>query len=402
MLEGIRILDFTRVVVGPIATRLLAAAGAEVIRVENMNAIDTTRVQDPIRGEKWSPDRSPAFNNMNSNKLSITLNTWHPEAMNLLKRLIAMSDVVIENFSSRVMERWGLSYETLTEIKPDIIYVSMSGFGHSGPYRDYGAMGPTAQALSGLSYMSGIPGQQPAAWGFSYLDITPGYCGTTAVLLALRHRHLTGQGQYIDLSPIECGVTFCGPAILDYAVNNRPYRPTGNRLNHPAAAPHGIYRCKGDDRWCAISIFTEDEWDAFCKVIDRSQWTNDPKFATRLARLDNQDELDGHITEWTCRFTPVEVMYQLQSSGIAAGVVESTRDRVDNDAQLEERGMFIEIEHPELGKQKVDGFAFKLSRTPLEIRTPPPLMGEHNSYVYENLLGLTPEEIQNLASEGAI
>ncbi|MBI2859476.1 MAG: CoA transferase, partial [Chloroflexi bacterium] len=236
VLSGVRVLDLTRVEMGPQATRLLAAAGAEVIKVEHMSALDSMRTADAVPSEKWSPNRAPVFNSLNCNKLSITLNIWHPEGMKLLKRLIAISDVVIENFSSRVMERWGLSYEALAEIKPDIIYVSLSGFGHHGRHRDYVSLGPTAQALSGLSYMSGLPDKPPAGWGFPYLDITPGYYGAMAILLALRYRLYARQGQHIDLSALECGITLCGPAILDYVVNNRPYRQLGNRLMHPATA----------------------------------------------------------------------------------------------------------------------------------------------------------------------
>ncbi|MFC1982496.1 CaiB/BaiF CoA transferase family protein [Chloroflexota bacterium] len=403
---GIRVLDLTWVVMGPQATRLLADAGAEVIKVEYGGVLDSLRQNNPVPGEKSSPNRSPFHNHFNRNKLGITLNIWHPEGMKLLKRLISVSDVIIENFGSRVMERWGLSYAALTEIKPDIIYVSMSGFGHSGRHRDYVTWGQTAQALSGVTYMSGLPGKPPAGWGYSYLDYTPGCYGAIAILVALHHRHCTGEGQLIDVSQVECGITLCGPTILDYAVNGRSYRragnPPGNRLVHPATAPHGIYRCAGDDCWCAISIFTEKEWHALCKVMGNPEWAEDAKFDRRLARIENQDELDSLIEEWTSHYTPYEVMHQLQSVGIAAGVVQSPRDRLEHDPQLAERGMFLEVDHPELGLGKVDGFTYRLSRTPLGISRASPLLGEHNEYVYGELLGMTKEEIQQLAKEGAI
>ena len=240
-LEGTRVVDFSWIVAGPTCTRILADFGAEVIRIEYEQTLDYSRNIPPVI-EGASPNMSGTFNNLNRNKLSATLNVMHPKGMGLLHDLIAVSDVVVENYSSSVLERWGLDYESQRRIRPDIIYLSLSGFGHSGPDKSYTTWGPTAQALSGLTMMSGLPGHEPAGWGFSYMDHTAGYYGAMACALAIHHRHRTGEGQWIDLSQVEAGIVLEGTAVLDKTVNGRPYldgsTPPGNRSPHPAVAPH--------------------------------------------------------------------------------------------------------------------------------------------------------------------
>jgi crotonobetainyl-CoA:carnitine CoA-transferase CaiB-like acyl-CoA transferase len=405
-LAGVRVVDFSWIVAGPQATRILADFGAEVIRIENSQTIDTIRNAPPFADDEPGINRSGFWNNLNRSKLSITLNVRHPRGMELIKQLISISDVVIENFSSRVMENWGLPYEEMKRLKEDIIYVSVSGFGHSGRNRDYTTWGPTAQALSGLTFSSGLPGAAPAGWGYSYMDHTAGYSAAIAVISALHFRKRTGKGQYIDMSQVEAGIVLNGANILDYTVNGRRTRrpdfPPGNRSIHPAVAPHNTYRCRGEDQWCVISVFSDDEWEALCWAMGEPDWCQDEKFATMTGRVKNQDELDANIEEWTHRLDKREVMALLQSAGIAAGAVQTSLDRVENDPQIEEREFLPEMDHPEAGRYKYEGIPVKLSRTPGYLRNGGPLLGEHNNYVYGDLLGLSESEINELVQEGII
>ena len=402
-LEGIRVVDFSWIVAGPTCTRILADFGAEVIRVEFEYSMDYIRGAYTAGG---SPNASGMFNNLNRNKLSATLNVLHPRGAELIHDLISASDIVVENFSASVLERWGLDYEAQRSIRPDVIYLSLSGFGHTGRDRDYVTWGPTAQALSGLTYMSGLPGEEPAGWGFSYMDHTAGYYGAMACVMALHHRNRTGEGQWIDLSQVESGIALAGTAILDKTVNGRPFRregnPPGNRSPHPRVAPHNTYHCKGEDQWCAITVFDDEQWVAFVEAIGSPEWTSDPRFETNEGRYDNQDELDALIEGWTSQYTPREVFHKLQAAGVIAGAVQSPRIKVDEDPQLKHRNFLPEIEHAELGKAKFEAEPMRLSRSPWELRRASPLMGEHSDYVFGEVLGLDSEEIAGLMVEGVI
>ena len=404
-LEGVRVVDFSWIVAGPTCTRILADFGAEVIRVENEQTMDYTRNSMAPPGTD-SPNMGGLFNNLNRNKLGVTLNVMHPGGMELLHDLISVSDMVVENFSATVLKRWGLDYEAQRRIRPDIIYVSMSGFGHTGRDNSYVTWGPTAQALSGLTYMSGLPGEDPAGWGFSYMDHTGGFYGALACLNALHHRNRTGEGQWVDLSQVEVGVALTGTAILDKTVNGRGFRrpgnPPGNRAPNYEVAPHNTYRCKGDDRWCAITIFNEDDWDAFVKAIGAPEWTSDERFATNKGRYDNQDELDRLIASWTAEHTPHEVLHKLQSAGVIAGAVQTPKEKIEDDPQLRHRDFLPETHHAELGVSKYEGQPIRLSRSPWELRRASPLFGEHSQHVYGDILGLSEEKITDLMVEGAI
>ena len=402
-LEGIRVVDFSWIVAGPTCTRILADFGAEVIRVEFEYSMDYIRGAYTTGG---SPNASGMFNNLNRNKLSATLNVLHPRGAELIHDLISASDIVVENFSASVLERWGLDYEAQRSIRPDVIYLSLSGFGHTGRDRDYVTWGPTAQALSGLTYMSGLPGEEPAGWGFSYMDHTAGYYGAMACVMALHHRNRTGEGQWIDLSQVESGIALTGTAILDKTVNGRSFRregnPPGNRSPHPRVAPHNTYHCKGEDQWCAITVFDDEQWAAFVEAIGSPEWTSDPRFETNEGRYDNQDELDALIEGWTSQHTPHEVFHKLQSAGVIAGAVQSPKIKVDEDPQLKHRNFLPEIEHSELGNAKFEAEPMRLSRSPWELRRASPLMGEHSDYVFGEVLGLDSEEIAELMVEGVI
>jgi crotonobetainyl-CoA:carnitine CoA-transferase CaiB-like acyl-CoA transferase len=375
--------------------------------------MDTVRTAPGGIGGIPGANRSGLFEYFNRNKLGVSINVIMPAGFELIKKLLAVSDIVIENFSSRVLERWGLSYEEQCKIKPNIIYASVTGFGHIGRLRDYSTWGPTAQALSGLTFMSGLPGERPAGWGYSFLDHTAGYNAAIAVLMALHHRNRTGEGQWLDLSQVEAGMILTGPAVLDYTVNGRPYRrpgnPPGNRSNHPRVAPHNTYRCAGDDeivngksrqRWCAISIFTEEEWTEFCKAIGSPSWTTEPRFASNAERVANEDELDRLIEEWTADKTPHEVMYRLQNAGIAAGAVQTNEDKVVRDPQLRSRGFIQKVPHREINEAfETDMLPIKFSLTEASIRQGAPPLGADNNYVLTEILGFTQEEIDAMAAE---
>ncbi|MDE2860753.1 MAG: CoA transferase [Chloroflexota bacterium] len=413
-LEGIRVLDFTHIVAGPQCTRILGDLGAQVIKVEQGQAMDVTR-SAALGGIGGIPgvNRSGMFEYFNRNKLSITINALLPAGLDLIKKLVAVSDVVIENFSSRVLERWGLSYEEQCELKPDIIYVSVTGFGHIGRLRDYSTWGPTAQALSGLTFMSGLPGERPAGWGYSFLDHTAGYNAAIATLMAIHHRNRTGEGQWLDVSQVESGMVLTGPAVLDYTANGRPYRrpgnPTGNRSANPRVAPHNAYRCAGDDeivageprqRWCVISIFTEEDWQKFCKAIGSPEWTADPKFATNVDRVANEDELDRLIEEWTIDKMPHEVMHRLQAAGVAAGAVQTNEDKVVRDPQLRSREFIQKVPHREVEDSfETDSLPFKFSHTEHRIRQASPPLGSDTQFILTEVLGLSEGEITELAEQ---
>jgi crotonobetainyl-CoA:carnitine CoA-transferase CaiB-like acyl-CoA transferase len=405
-LSGIRVCDLTWIIAGPTATRVLADFGAEVIRVEHEQAADSIRFGRPIVGDAPTLNNSGFFNYFNRNKKSILLNARHPDGMELLKQLIAQSDVVVENFSSGVLESWGLDYEALKAIRPGIIYCSISGFGHSGRDKAFTTWGPTAQALSGLTFMSGLPGEPPAGWGYSYMDHTAGYYGAMAIMMALHHRNRTGEGQYVDLSQVEDGIILGGPAVLDYTVNGRPWRregmPPGNHAWEPAVAPHNTYPCAGEDRWLALAVMNDAEWQALIQAMDEPAWAVDEKFATNAGRLANQDELDEQIAAWTRGCDDYELMAVLQAAGVRAAVCQKPSDRVENDPQLKARGWWQRLPHAELGDCEYDGVAPRLSVTPGALRSASPLLGEHTFEVLRDVLQLTDEQISQYANAGVL
>ncbi len=405
-LQGVRVCDLTWVIAGPSATRFLADFGAEVIRVEHEQAADSIRLGRPIVGDAPNLNNSGFFNHFNRNKKSILLNARHPDGMELLERLIAVSDVLVENFSSGVLESWGLGWDRLRAINPRLVYCAISGFGHSGRDREFTTWGPTAQALSGLTFTSGLPGKPPAGWGYSYMDHTAGYTAAVAIMAALHHRNRTGEGQQIDISQVEAGIVLNGPAVLDKTVNGRSWRrdgmPPGNRAWEPAVAPHKTYACAGDDRWIALAVMNDAEWEALVRAMDEPEWAADPRFATNASRLANQDELDARIEAWTSEFTDYEAMQILQAAGVRAGVCQKPGDRFERDAQLRARGWWSILPHPELGDTEYDGIAPRLSASPGVLRSASPLLGEHTREVLREVLGLSEAEIDAHVANGVL
>ncbi|MGD9892907.1 MAG: CaiB/BaiF CoA transferase family protein [Dehalococcoidia bacterium] len=408
-LAGVRILDLGWAMAGPQGAAILGAYGAEVIKVESRARPDLARTTfGPIVAED-PYDGSGYFNNFNRDKRSITLNMTTEQGRRLFAELLAISDGLLENFAAGVLDRWGFPYEAMQRIRPDIVYVSMAGFGHTGPYRDYKTFGPIVQAVSGLTHQSGYPDMEPAGWGFSYMDHTGGYYGAIAMLQALLHRRRTGQGQHVDLSQVEAATTLTGPAILDHAVNGRPSTRIGNASGEPVMAPHGVYRCApdtdpriGDDTWVAVAVETDTQWQALCRVIDAADLAADTMLASVEGRLQQSERIDATIAAWTRHQTPWQAMDALQAAGVPAGAVQRTRDLVERDPQLRHRNMHPEITHPLLGTFKVDGVPVRFSRTPAAVRRPGPLLGEANAEVYGGLLGLPERSIAELTDAQVI
>ena len=411
-LEGVRVVDFSWVRAGPWATRWLGALGAEIIKVEwpeNERGRMTGQMTPP--SIERTPNTNGNFNDTNANKRGITVNVRTPRGLELVKRLIGTADVVIENFSSRVFSNWGLSFDELKAIKEDIIYVSMSGFGHTGRHHRYKTFGPVAQALAGLTFSSGLPDREPAGWGWSYLDDTGGLYGAMGVLNALYFRAKTGRGQHVDQSQMVMGVTQNGPAILDKTVNGRAARrpgfPPGNRAHTPgrervdnyrggAAAPHNAYRTApgGYNDWCVIACFDDADFAALVDAMGSPDWAGDARFATLESRLDHQDELDGHIEAWTRTLDKYDVMTACQAKGVAASAVQSSADRFDNDPQLGEHGMYRSVDHPDLGRFAVQGAPFSMSAARTDNVSAAPRIGADNRAVFVDEMGISEDEFR--------
>jgi crotonobetainyl-CoA:carnitine CoA-transferase CaiB-like acyl-CoA transferase len=341
------------------------------------------------------------------------------KGMAIIKELIRKSDVVTENFSAGVFEKWGFTYENLSILSPGIIYMSISGLGHSGRRMMYGTWGPTAAALSGMTYISGLPDHHPCGWGYSYLDIIAGYTGAYSILTALYHKKRTGKGQYIDISQVETAMHLAGANLLDFTVNGRSSQrssfPTGNRsvlspnMNESdyrgaVACPHNIYRCVGGGKndWCAIAVYSDMEWERFKEAIGEPEWSQSERFDHLSGRIQYQDELDQAIQTYTLQYNKYELMSRLQSYGIACGAVQENEDIVEKDQQLQYRGLFEQIEHPLLGLRKIEGIPIKMSENSAQISKAAPLMGEDNEYVYGSILGYSNEEIKSMVDAGTL
>lgn len=419
-LEGVRILDFSWFLASAGGTRFVTTFGAESLKVEWKGAPDTRfGSQAPVGGRaardaateplEQIPDQELGgqFNFKNPGKRGISLNLADPRGVDLAKRLVAISDVVAEGFRPGVMERRGLGYDVLREIKPDIIYAQQSGAGQVGTYEAFRATGPIANAITGLCEQSGLPEPaMPAGWGYSYLDWIGAYNFAVAILGAIFHRDRTGEGQWIDASQAESGLYLNALPVLDYSANGRAWSRTGNRSPYIPAAPHGIYRCVGEDRWIAIACTDEEHWTALAQVAGLQEAARDPRFATLEARVKHQDALDAVVSGWTETQEPFAAMKALQAAGVPAGVCQNAEDRVDHDPQLAHLEWLVEIEGTRIGRWPVPENPVRLSETPAyvggRIDRGAPLYGEDNEYVFGELLGLSTREISQLAEEDVI
>ena len=400
-LNGIRVVDFGQMWAGPHLTQWLACLGAEVIKVENALRPDFMRmVGIPPGFQRGNANAGTAFMSLNFGKKSVTLNMSQPRARELARQIIQKSDVVTENFGGPVLDRWGLSYDELRKIKPDIIVYAGSGYGRSGPHRARPAYAEIVEAYDGSTYLNGYPGSNPFTVGVSpWTDATQAMHGAFAIMAALYHRHNTGEGQYIDAAMIEGSCNFLGEMIMAYTMNGVTGERMGNR--DMVMAPHGCYRCQGDDEWVAIAVSGDDEWQAFCEAIGSPEWTRRQEFSTGLSRRNHQDELDVLITDWTRERHQCEIMELLQKAGIAAGASLNVKDLVD-DPQLKARKFFIDMHHPVVGKLTLAGLPWRPADDAATSYSPAPLLGEHNYSVFGELLGLSREEIDRLIAEEVI
>lgn len=398
-LDGINVLDFTATVLGPTVTRYLADHGATVVRVESMTHPETTRISTPYAGGQFSLNRSGYFATHNAGKLCLTLNMRKPQALAVARRLVKWADVILESFVPGVMSRWGLGYEECRKIRPDIIMASTCLQGQGGPHSAHRGYGQMPSAMAGWFELTGWPDGEPVGPYSAYSDWVDWNYLLISILAALDYRNRSGKGQYIDQAQFESAINFLVPAVLDYSVNGRIARRTGNR--DPYAAPHGAYRCAGEDRWCVIAVTDDREWRSFCEVMGRTGLADDPRFATLTARKENEDELDLLVEEWTVGRTAEEVMTMLQGAGVPAGVVETPQD-LFQDPQLAHRGHFVTVDHAEMGPHRVATAVFRLSKCRNEPRFAAPLFGEHNEYVLKGLLGMTDGEVSDLMAEGVL
>ena len=394
-LNGIRVLDFTNLMAGPFPTLLMGFLGAEVIKVESSVQLDAAR-RPPYTQE--NPDGSPVFNSVNLNKLSLRLNLKEPVALDLAHRLVAISDAVVENMRPGVMDRLGLGYQRLRELNPSIVMASLSGAGSTGPESAYPGYAPAFNAISGIGQLTGHPDGPPAELHDS-IDARVGATAAFAVLAALFHRLKTGGGQFIDLSSREAITVFGAEALMDYSMNGRVADRQGNQ--EPGMAPHGCYRCAGDDAWVTIAVGSDSEWQSMCRATGNHQWDADPRFADGYLRYKNRDALDNLVEVWPQCHTPQEAASLLQAAGVAAAPSMSIDD-LNEDPHLKARGAWQEVQHPVLGTQKVQGAPWKLSATPAVIRSAGPLLGQHSHQVLEELLGASRKEVDEWISAGIV
>ncbi len=389
-LRGIRVLDFTWMLAGPYATRLLADFGAEVIKVQSRQT--ATGAED---------NQTAYFSAWNRNKLGITLNLSKPEARRIVTDLAGKCDVVMENFTPRVMRNWGLDYEQLKKVNPKLVMVSLSGFGRGGPWEGYAALGSTVHALSGLTGLTSYREGRPCGIGFALADHISGLHAALAALSALRRRDAIGSGAYIEISELEAACSTLAPELIHLSLGGSAARPQGNNPSREPLAPYGCYPCSGDDRWCVIAVHDEEEWRALCRAMGDPAWTMQDRFSDLSARCGNAEELNRLIGEWTRTRTSREVMQQLQEAGVPAAAVNDASD-LAADPQLNERGFFIDLQHPYLGNIRSDGNPIRMSATPACFRSAAPLLGADNRRIFIDLLGMDEEHFNRLVSQGII
>ena len=411
-LTNFRVVDFGTAWAGPMAAQLLGDLGAQVIKVESRARLDGLRLGRPIidqvtgdditEGDRglW-PELQPVFHGINRNKLSITLNLKTDIGLDLVKQLIAGSDVVMNNYSPGVLERLGLDYPHLRQLRPDIILVSMPSVGETGPLRDILAYAPNIQALSGFMSLVGygenepLVGELQAPWSDAVASIHAGL----AAVAALRHRNRTGEGQFIEVAQLEATTSMLGEAILGYQMNGETPLPQGNRDEE--FAPHNNYRCAGEDQWVAIAVGAEEEWLAFCQALGNPEWARSPKFTRRADRLRHLEELDQEVSGWASTRPALEITELLQAHGVAAMPVMNIADQF-SDPHLSERQFYVDIDHPHVGAEWIYGMPWRLSDTPGQIRTSAPLLGQHNGYVLGQVLGLSAASLAALETQGVV
>lgn len=397
--EGLKVLDFFWVVIGPMTTSYLAEYGATIVRIESRGRAEVLRSAPPFGGGQRGLNRSAYYANYNVNKYGFGLNMGHPKAIDVVKRFVPWADVVTENFTPGTIEKWGLGYDVLRAIKPDLIMISASMLGRGGPYSRQPGFGPVLSSLSGMTDLTGWPDRDPSTPYGAYTDFVVPRFALPTLVAALDYRRRTGKGQHIDISQLEAALHFMAPPVLDYANNGHVQTRMANR--HHAVAPHGAYPCLGEDRWCTIACMTEGEWQALCQVMGQPGWTTEPRFATMFRRKQHEDALDALLSAWTAQHEAFTLMNTLQRVGVPAGVVATNKDLIE-DPQLQQRGHFVYMDHPGVGRHPVQRSEFRLSAAPAEFRWPAPNIGQHTVQVCQEILGMADDEIAGLIEENVL
>ena len=398
-LSGIRITELTTAWAGPYASCLLGMLGAEVIKVESMARLDHARMISFTTGKKFeSVNESGVFNILNLNKKSVRLNLKTPRAIEIVKEMAKISDVVMENLRPGVIPRLGAGYEAIKEVKPDIVYLSSSACGQTGPDKEYVGYAPTFAALAGLPHITGYPDWLPSNFMGS-IDLRSASTSAFVIIAALYHRDKTGEGQYIDLASQEAIAAFCGDMFLDYAMNGTVQNRKGNKDD--IMAPHNCYPCKGDDKWISIVVSNEDEWKRLCVAMEKPELVDDDRYSRAELRKQNEEDLDSLIAEWTKNQVDTDVMVCLQNAGVAAAPSYNS-ERLFEDPHLKARGVYKEVDHPVIGKNWVIEKPWRLSETPSDFMAPAPLLGEHDHLIFHEYLNMSEEEIAKCIDEGVI
>ena len=396
---GVRVLELGAGAAGPVAMRYFADHGATVVKLESAARPDFMRLVHARRDDPRGLDAQPLFVLMNPNKLGVSIDLSRPEGVELVLRLVDWADVVAENFSPRAMAKWGLDYASLRARKPDLIMLSSCLFGQTGPQKDYPGFGGQGSALCGFNFLTGWPDREAVGPHGTITDsLSPRYAACL-LAAALLHRERTGEGQYLDVAQIETGVYSLSETIVRCAARGEVMARDGNRCEF--AAPHGIYPCRGEDRWIAIAVFSDVEWRLLRRLLGNPPFGQDPRFATLAGRKRHEDELDAFLATATREHEAAALMERLQAGGVEAGVVQDLED-LNRDPQLEHRGHFRTIDHAGLGALRFENYAIRLAESPPELRTPAPGLGEHTREVLEGMLGIPPDEIERLTAAGVL
>jgi benzylsuccinate CoA-transferase BbsF subunit len=395
--EGVNVIDFGWAIAGPLTLKYLADYGATVINIESFERPDLLRTSTPYKNGLAGVDRAGYFAYFAGNKYSISLNLNKPGGLEIARKLVAWADIVADSHRPGVMERWHLDYNELVKIRPDIIMIRNSNQGLTGPAASHPGLGNHINGLAGIVNLVGWPEQEPISLMVAYSDYLVPHFASAALIGALDYRRKTGQGQLLDVSQFEVSLQLMTPPLLNYAVNGIEEKARGNSSDR--AAPHGVYRCQGEDRWCAISVSTDLEWRAFCRAIDREDLSREPGFSSLERRKENEALLNDLVEEWTRQHTAGEVMELLQKAGVPAGIVQNAEE-IYNDPHLKERACFWMEEHKELGNFSHLGQPSLLSKTPARLYRTAPCLGEHTEYICRELLGIRDEEFVRLVQEG--
>jgi crotonobetainyl-CoA:carnitine CoA-transferase CaiB-like acyl-CoA transferase len=395
---GIRVADFSWVGVGPTVTKYLADHGAEVIRIESATYPEALRRAGPFVDDVPGLDRSGYYANFNSSKLGVSINLKHPKGQELARRLVAHCDVVAESFTPGTMAKFGLDYERLREVRPDLVMISMPLFGQTGPWAHYQGYGHVLQAAAGFNHLTGWPDGPPIGTGVAYTDFLAPHFAAIALIAALDYRRRTGEGQYIDFSQFEASIHGLWTAVHDWTVNGREQIRLGN--HDIDAAPHGCYRCK-DGRYVVIACETEEHWERFRAALGRPEWCDLERMRRKGSRLREQKEIDRHIGWWCEQYTAKYVFDLMQRFGVPCGIVK-TAEEMFRDPQMRHRRHYWFLEHPVMGRRSYDGPSFRLSLTPGELTKAAPCLGEDNERVFKGLLGLSDDEYEALLVEGVL